>query len=476
MITFIIVVLLFWTALNFTDYVFKSCMLYPYISMLERNGLSLRLLRVQFYFTRFNRVVHQLGRKKPRFLYWWFTLGAAVSILSIAPAVWVLATSAMSMSRSAATGKPEVQILEPAMPGINLPISDIFYYISTLVVCSIFHEFGHALAAVRENVRIQGCGLFVLGIFPGAFVDLPKDQVMVLAPWKQLKIYCAGIWHNLVTVAAALLLLTGNRFLMTPFYKEHAGVTVISVAEESGAYGPNGLLPGDHIITVDGCVVRDPATWKSCLVQAVLIPQPGYCQRKVLVQSEGTWSSNECCHGQSNNSLCFSYLDHDEKREVCLPARHTLETSHGYCNSSCQTDDYYCLKPVLDNATKLVQVKRENWPAMLFLGPPAELWHTVSVIKWVPRQKYLSVLPVHVYEVFLHYIMSFSGALALLNAIPCIALDGQWILQGLIKLLTQAFPCLRPSRKWLYLFLVLSGTFLLAINVVLGFWKLLGQR
>lgn len=85
----------------------------------------------------------------------------------------------------------------------------------------------------RENVRIQGCGLFVLGIFPGAFVDLPKDQVTVLAPWKQLKIYCAGIWHNLVTVAAALLLLTGNRFLMTPFYKEHAGVTVISVAEVS---------------------------------------------------------------------------------------------------------------------------------------------------------------------------------------------------------------------------------------------------
>lgn len=259
-------------------------------------------------------------------------------------------------------------------------------------------------------------------------------------------------------------------------FKLSGSANTVCAFQESGAYGPNGLLPGDHIIAVDGCVVRDPATWKSCLVQAVLIPQPGYCQRKVLVQSEGTWSSNECCHGQSNNSLCFSYLDHDEKREVCLPARHTLETSHGYCNSSCQTDDYYCLKPVLDNATKLVQVKRENWPAMLFLGPPAELWHTVSVIKWVPRQKYLSVLPVHVYEVFLHYIMSFSGALALLNAIPCIALDGQWILQGLIKLLTQAFPCLRPSRKWLYLFLVLSGTFLLAINVVLGFWKLLGQR
>lgn len=113
---------------------------------------------------------------------------------------------------------------------------------------------------------------------------------------------------------------------------------------------------------------------------------------------------------------------------------------------------------------------------MLFLGPPAELWRSVTVVRWVSRQKYLSVLPVHVYEVFLHYIVSFSGALALLNAIPCIALDGQWILQGLIKLLMQLLPCLRPSRKWLYQVLVLSGTALLGANVVLGIFKLVGQR
>lgn len=149
MISFLIVVLMIWTVVNFTDYVFKSCMLFPYLSMLERNGLSLKILRVQFYFTRFNRVVHHLGRKKPRLLYWWFTAGTLLTIALIVPAVWVLVTTAASMLRSTATGKEESQILQPWMPGINLPISDIFYYVSTLVACSIFHEFGHALAAVR---------------------------------------------------------------------------------------------------------------------------------------------------------------------------------------------------------------------------------------------------------------------------------------------------------------------------------------
>ncbi|XP_077540520.1 membrane-bound transcription factor site-2 protease [Haemaphysalis longicornis] len=474
MILFVIVVLTFWTVVNFTDYVFKSCLLYPYLSMLERGGMSLKLLRAQFYFTRFNRVIHQIGRKKPRFLHWWFTVGAVVSIVSIVPAVWILVKTALGMIRTAATGKEETQVLELSLPGVNLPLSDILYYIATLIVCSIFHELGHALAAVRENVRVQGCGLFVLGIFPGAFVDLPKEQVSVLSPWRQLKIYCAGVWHNIVAALLAMLLLFGSGFFLTPFYAENSGVSVISVLKESGAYGPGGLLPGDHIIAVDNCDVRSMDSWKACLGRAVLRPQHGYCQKKTVVESEGTWSPKDCCRGQSNNSLCFTYVEAGAKKQVCLPARHTLQASVAYCNSSCSRDEY-CLKPVLQNGTKLVEVKRANWQTMLFLGPPAELWYSVSVIKWVPRQRYLSVLPVHICEVFLRYVMSFSGALALLNVVPCIALDGQWITQGLIKFLAQPLPWLRPSRKPLYLFVVLGGSLLLALNVVLGFWRLLAQ-
>ena len=35
------------------------------------------------------------------------------------------------------------------MPGVNLPMSQIYYYLLTLLVCGVLHEVGHAIAAVR---------------------------------------------------------------------------------------------------------------------------------------------------------------------------------------------------------------------------------------------------------------------------------------------------------------------------------------
>jgi S2P endopeptidase len=35
---------------------------------------------------------------------------------------------------------------------VNLPISDIGYYVATLIICTVVHELGHAIAAVRYDV------------------------------------------------------------------------------------------------------------------------------------------------------------------------------------------------------------------------------------------------------------------------------------------------------------------------------------
>ena len=72
-----------------------------------------------------------------------------------------------------------LQVLTPVMPGVNLPSSQTGYYLLTLLVCGILHEFGHAIAAVREQVRINGFGLFVFGVYPGAFVDLYTEHLQV---------------------------------------------------------------------------------------------------------------------------------------------------------------------------------------------------------------------------------------------------------------------------------------------------------
>ena len=35
------------------------------------------------------------------------------------------------------------------MPGVNVPWSQVLYYLITLTISGVFHEFGHAISAVR---------------------------------------------------------------------------------------------------------------------------------------------------------------------------------------------------------------------------------------------------------------------------------------------------------------------------------------
>lgn len=52
-------------------------------------------------------------------------------------------------------------LLHLQMPGVNLPASQVSYYLFTLLVCGILHEIGHAIAAVRyENFIHSEFGRF----------------------------------------------------------------------------------------------------------------------------------------------------------------------------------------------------------------------------------------------------------------------------------------------------------------------------
>lgn len=117
MIIFLISILSIWTVMNFTDYMLKSCMMFPYITWMERKGVSLKLFRLQIHSTRFNRVIHLLGKRNSWFLYWWFTLGTFVSVCAVVPSVWILVTTALRMYNSRANGKAgdDALILQPAV-------------------------------------------------------------------------------------------------------------------------------------------------------------------------------------------------------------------------------------------------------------------------------------------------------------------------------------------------------------------------
>ena len=87
-----------------------------------------------------------------------------------------------------------------------------FTYPFSLLLCSVYHELGHAVCAVNENVRVLGVGIFVVFLIPAAYVDLPTDQLITKSNLQKLRIFSAGVWHNLILVAIRYFLVIGTNY------------------------------------------------------------------------------------------------------------------------------------------------------------------------------------------------------------------------------------------------------------------------
>lgn len=70
----------------------------------------------------------------------------------------------------------------------------------------------------------------------------------------------------------------------------------------------------------------------------------------------------------------------------------------------------------------------------------------------------------------LRYLVSLSGALAVVNAVPCFALDGQWMLNAFLEATLSSCLPEKSNRELLGFFILLGGSALLAANVALGLW------
>jgi S2P endopeptidase len=80
---------------------------------------------------------------------------------------------------------------------------------------------------------VNGFGIFLLLMYPGAFVDLSTEHLQAVSPVRQLRIYCAGVWHNFVIVIVALAILLALPVLLMPFYTTGTAVAITGVSEVS---------------------------------------------------------------------------------------------------------------------------------------------------------------------------------------------------------------------------------------------------
>ena len=106
-------------------------------------------MNVKWVTSIFNRHINKWVSKKLYLLNSWFNTGVIVALLMIIPSLLLLTSTALVSFENVWSYKKEESVLQPVLPGINLPKSDLPYYLLTILISTVLHEMGHAVAAVK---------------------------------------------------------------------------------------------------------------------------------------------------------------------------------------------------------------------------------------------------------------------------------------------------------------------------------------
>ena len=475
----LLAVTLFWFLLFIADRVVRNiCPLS--CAKLEEWGVSLTFPHVRCYTTKFNRVFQKAGTWSRHFSRLWFTVGAIAGIILMFSSIIVLLFTLFQSLNIYESTQP---VLTPVMPGVNLPWRDLSYYVVTLVVCGVFHEVGHAVAASLEQVRVNGFGIFVLFLYPGAFVDLHSDHLAVISPKRQLRIYCAGVWHNVILVVFSLILLWGLPLVLAPFYTSGIGAHVTSVHKDSVL--SDKLRSGELITKMNSCPVYSTGEWYGCIEELTIAKQPGYCLFAELLDREKKVFHNQtteledggrdCCEKDTQSDLCFEVFYTKGRPHMfhCLTARTVSARETCQHSRDCTgVLDYACAFPAVSTDTRLVRISHSDGPDVLFLGDPRDLSYFLATSSYLPNGSLPPPWLPDLLQMLLMYMVSFSSALALLNMVPAYYLDGQWTFTAFVELCFE-HSLQEKTRRQVCSTVLVAGSILLAVNIALALWTLM---
>ena len=163
----------------------------------------------------------------------------------------------------------------PMIPGITLPFADVAFVLIGLAVSLLVHEFGHAVAAIAQGLRVLhvGAHISLLMPFPAFFVSI-GSALDALPPRKQLRVFAAGVWHNAVLTALCVGMLHSPALLTcctaithTTDLREGAlrGAARGAHIQHVGPALVASVRPGDRVVAFNGEEIADSAAWFAAL-------------------------------------------------------------------------------------------------------------------------------------------------------------------------------------------------------------------
>lgn len=134
-----------------------------------------------------------------------------------------------------------------AIPGLNdfMPISATVYVVAALIVATVVHEGGHAIACRRAGIPIQEWGVaFLFGIIPIAAYVLPDESLDKATRRVRLRVFSVGVMNNLVVaiIAGVVLLLPWTAPPMEAFMTYFGWAATGGTAPTASSVGALGVV------------------------------------------------------------------------------------------------------------------------------------------------------------------------------------------------------------------------------------------
>lgn len=330
--------------------------------------------------------------------YKFYRCGANVGLFtSVSSVVLLLYTILHAFASPSVVSASEqtAEVLTPLVPGVNIPWSHTLYIFIGYGTSTFIHEMGHALALATVGKHIDCVGWFIMCGLPGAYVKCSTSAIQSLSPHKQLHVFFAGVWHNvLLTVGVCLLINAWQYFPYLPglIFRSGDGVTVLSVvgAEKVMEQDLSEIQTGDLIVSLSDRQIHSVNDYKNAL-GSIYTEMGSNMSDPILIQY---YHSSMQGFGQTASPL-------------------TAKWSNG-------PEAMFRTFDVVDSR-----------PGSM-LQPVCSAW--VLYCLYIP----------HITQLTMYYIASISGGLALVNSLPVYGLDGEDAFKAWLK---QAFPDLSSSAR-----------------------------
>jgi len=217
----------------------------------KRKNISVQYKVLFLYKSKFwARVIGRIAKKAPKFWQWFGYLSIPAGFAGMAFILVFLAKKFVELFVT----PNAVPAVSPVLPGVRIPGAPIFlpfwYGIIALIFVILVHEFAHGLVAESWGLKLKSAGVGMLALLPLAFVEPNEKKLAKLPIKKQLSIFGAGPFSNMVWAGIVFLLITFVAAPLATNVLEPNGLYVENVQDGLPAYVA-GLQAGDIIYKID---------------------------------------------------------------------------------------------------------------------------------------------------------------------------------------------------------------------------------